>query len=196
MKKVFFVFIFSFLAMSIFGQSNEYSEYNNGIAVDSFSGNSKIAMANPNYIVTAGDVYSLNYAIGGTAVSYTIPVDSTYKIRVANLAVLDVKGKTFLKLKSEVEKIVIQNYPMSGVQFVLLSPSNFKVVITGEVETTQEKNAWALTRVSDVLKSGLTDYSSKRNILIKSTNGKSKVVDLFKAEREGGFISRSLSLSW
>ena len=34
---------------------------------------------------------------------------------------------------------------MGGVQFVLTSPATFTVTITGEVNSTTEKNAWALT---------------------------------------------------
>lgn len=156
----------------------------NTIKANEFSASVQTAMSNPDYVVTAGDVYSLNYAAGGTPVSYTIPVDSSYKIRVSNLAVLDAKGKTFLEVKKEIENIVIRNYPMSGVQFVLLNPAMFTVIVTGEVRETQEKTAWSLTRVSSVL-TGLTDYSSTRNIKITSADGATKTVDLFKARRDG-----------
>ena len=182
---VFFVLGFCF---SVFAQSSEILDElsaKQNLQAEEFSANVQTAMSNPNYIVTAGDVYSLNYSAGGTPVSYTIPVDSTYKIRVANLAVLDVKGKTYLSVKKEIENIVIRNYPMSGVQFVLLNPASFTVVVKGEVTSTFEKRAWALTRLSDVLKTGLTGRASTRNIVITDKDGKSKTVDLFKARREG-----------
>lgn len=147
----------------------------------------QLAMSNPDYIVTAGDVYSLNYTAGSSTVSYTIPVDSTYKIRVSNLAVIDAKNKTYVALKREVENIVMKNYPMSGVQFVLSKPASFKVVVTGEVKNTMERDAWSLARVSTVVKSGITPYSSSRNITIKSADGSTKNVDLFKAFRFGDF---------
>ena len=50
-----------------------------------FIGNVQMAMSNPNYMVTAGDVYNLSFAAGTTPVTYPISVDSSYKIRVANL---------------------------------------------------------------------------------------------------------------
>lgn len=143
------------------------------------------AMSNPDYMVTAGDVYSLAYAAGSTSVKYPILVDSTYKIRVSNLAVVDASGKTFLELKKQVEDIVTKNYPLSGVQFALTTPSSFKVIVKGEVLQTEEKKAWALTRLSDVLVNCYTNYSSMRNITVTSSNGKIKTYDLFKALRDG-----------
>ncbi len=150
-----------------------------------FIGNVQIAMSNPNYMVTAGDVYNLSFAAGTTPVSYPISVDSSYKIRVANLAIIDASGKSYLELKRQVEDIVIKNYPMSGVQFVLVSPAIFKVLIKGEVQKTVERQAWALTRLYSVIANDLTEYSSIRKVTITSSNGKSKDYDLFKAIRYG-----------
>lgn len=145
------------------------------------------AMSNPDYLVTAGDVYSLNYAAGTTAVSYKISVDSTYKIRVANLAVLDVRGKTFVELKKEVESIVTRNYPMSGVQFVLMNPAYFDVIVTGEVKNTTEVSAWSLSRLSSVISGLGTNYASSRYVILKRANGTEKKCDLFLANRFGDF---------
>jgi len=145
----------------------------------------QIALSNPDYMVTAGDVYTLGYAAGSSAVKYTIVVDSSYKIRVSNLAVLDAGGKSYLELKKQVEDIVSKNYPLSGVQFVLTTPSYFKVIVKGEVIQTVEKKVWALTRLSELLTDSLTDLSSIRNIYVTSSNGKVKSYDLFKALRDG-----------
>ena len=59
----------------------------------------QLAMNSPDYMVTAGDVYLLSYAAGATYVKYMIPVDTTYKIKVANLAVISGEGKTFFTIK-------------------------------------------------------------------------------------------------
>ena len=173
-------------AFSVFAQSGleDYSAENSFAASD-FSNTVQMAMSNTDYMVTAGDIYSLNYSANGIAVSYTIPVDPTYKIRVSNLAVLDANGKSFITLKQQVEEIVMKNYPMSGVQFVLLNPASFKIVVNGEVRNTAEKQAWALTRLSTVIQGTTTQYSSIRDITITSRNGKKKVYDLFKANRYG-----------
>ena len=159
---------------------------NNLTDVDAMSSKSvELAMSSADYMVTAGDVYTLSFAAGNTPVSYTIPVDSSYRVRVANLAVLDATGMSFIKLKRQVEDIVTKNYPMSAVQFVLLNPATFKVRLVGEVKAAVEKEGWALTRLSQVLGDSLTEYSSQRTITITSTSGKTKTCDLFLATRFG-----------
>lgn len=221
MKKFLFALLsFGLAALPVFAQSLSLSNMSkasakskkassDNLSLASQSGNVQIAMSVPDYLVTAGDIYTLSFVIGTDAISYSLPVDSTYRIRVANLGVIDASGKTFIELKRQVESLVTRNYPMSGVQFVLTSAAVFKVTIKGEVFSTTEKNVWALTRLSALLKESeletkannlnpyadestlfeenelLTKYSSKRNIVITSSDGKSKTYDLFKAERFG-----------
>ena len=145
----------------------------------------RLAMSFAEYPVTAGDVYTLAYAMGTTPVSFSIPVDSSYQIRIANLGVINCKNLTYLQLKQQVVSLVQKNYPMGGTQFVLTSPSSFIVSISGEVTETVEKNAWALTRLSSLISDYYTPYSSTRNIKVISSDGSSKVYDLFKFSREG-----------
>ncbi|EPF27512.1 hypothetical protein HMPREF1221_00326 [Treponema socranskii subsp. paredis ATCC 35535] len=147
--------------------------------------NASIAMSSSDYLVTAGDIYTLAFAVNGNVVSYAIPVDASYRIRVANITTINVAGNTFLRLKQRVEELVTQNYPLSGVQFVLTSPAAFKVVIDGEVKETAIKQAWALSRLSDVIAGTLTDYASVRNIVVTSEDGKKNTYDIFKASRFG-----------
>ena len=145
----------------------------------------QMAMSSPDYPVTAGDIYTLSFAVNNTPVSYIISVDTSYKIRVANLTVLDASGKTFLQLKRLVEQIVTENYHLSGVQFLLTTPAVFKVTINGEVLQTEIKQAWALSRLSNVVSDSFTLYSSDRDITIMSESGVKKTYDLFKASRFG-----------
>lgn len=159
------------------------------LTADDLVGSVQLAMSNPNYMVTPGDIYNLSYATGtSSTVSYNIAVDSSYKVRVSNLAVIDAKGKTFPELKSTVESIVSKNYPMSGVQFVLTNPSTFKVVITGEVKKTIEANAWSLSRLSSFIDYvDKTDYASSRFVTITTSDGKITTYDLFQTTRYGDF---------
>ena len=153
-----------------------------------YSGNAQLAMSSKDYVVTAGDTYALSFYASGTAVSYTITIDPTYKIRVANLGSINCAGMSFVQLKQNIENLVMQNYPLSVVTFVMLQPSSFKVVICGETGTVHEQNAWSLNRLSDILGAAqLTPYSSLRNIKITGSNGKTKQCDLFKASRFGDF---------
>ena len=128
----------------------------------------QLAMSVSYYPVTAGDVYTLAFSAGNTPIQFTIPVDSTYQIRIANLGVINCAGLTYLQLKSQVEQLVLRNYPMGGVQFVLTSPSVFLVSITGEVSTTVEQEAWALTRLSTFTGQYFTAYASTRKVTIKN----------------------------
>lgn len=145
----------------------------------------QMAMSTPDYPVTAGDIYLLAYAAGSTPVTYKISVDTTYRIRISNLAVINAKGLTFVELKKQVEDIVSKNYPLSGVQFVLEVPSVFTVTLKGEVQDTQTVQAWGLTRLSSVIYPYFTEYSSDRNITITSMDGNVKQYDVFKAIRFG-----------
>lgn len=147
----------------------------------------QLAMSSSDYKVTAGDVYKLAFAAGSTSVTYPILVDSSYMIRVANLAVIDASGNTYLSLKRQIEDIVTKNYPMSGVQFTLVTPATFYVKVNGEVKKSVEKKAWALSRLSSVLGDELTDYSSIRDVTVTSANGEINYYDLFKAARSGDF---------
>ncbi len=177
-KRIFFSFLMIF-SFCLFAQEDELK------ATNSLENSAQLAMTEANYMVTAGDVYQLIFNANGNAINYTVIVDTTYKIRVANLAVLDVRGKTFSSLKKQVEEIVMKNYPFSGVQFVLTQPAVFNVVVQGEVTKTKEVRAWGLSRLSSVLENNLTDYSSTRKIQVTSSDGKTRTYDLFQATRFG-----------
>lgn len=153
-----------------------------------FQANAQLAMSASDYQVTAGDTYAISFYSGGTSVSYTITVDSTYKIKIANLGSINCFGMTFIQLKQNIEALVTRNYPLGVVTFVMLQPSIFKVFVKGEVQTSREIQAYALTRLSDILgQANLTEFASTRNIRITSSKGKVKDCDLFKAKRDGDY---------
>ncbi|MDR0562165.1 MAG: SLBB domain-containing protein [Spirochaetaceae bacterium] len=186
------------IAYSLAAQTNTATSQNETQSVDILTPDPQLALSTPDYRVTAGDIYTLTYAAGTTSVDYTITVDSTYRIRVSNLGIVDGTGKTYNQLKTQVETIVSNNYPLGGAQFVLKQPATFRVHIRGEVKTAKEASAWALTRLSTLLQVSrlrgisatesttyLTLYSSIRNVSVRSSNGQVRVYDLFKAERMG-----------
>ena len=147
----------------------------------------QLAMSVPDYPVTPGDVYQLTFLAGSQAVAYTVIVDASYRIRIANLGVISCAGLTYPQLKAQVEQVVIRNYPMSGAQLVMTSPAVFFVNITGEVNVASVNMAWALSRLRSFIQPHLTAYSSRRNVTIVSANGERKTFDLFQAERDGDF---------
>jgi len=148
--------------------------------------NIMLARSSADYRVTPGDMYTLTYAAGTNPVSYIITVDNSYRIRVSNLGIVNGAGKTFMQLKNEVETVVANNYPLSGVQLVLTQPAIFKVSVNGEVYLAGEVPVWGLSRLSSLLvDDNLTQNASIRDISIKSSNGQTKVYDLFMAQRLG-----------
>jgi protein involved in polysaccharide export with SLBB domain len=154
------------------------------LSLDSITPNSQLALSNPEYLVTAGDIYTLSYTANSTAVTYVITVDSSYTVRISNLGVIDVAGKTFRQFKKDAEAIVTRNYPLSGVQLILTQPGLFRVFVVGEVKAAVEISTWAMARLSSLTRY-TTPFASIRNVSIKSSNGRVKNYDLFKAERDG-----------
>jgi protein involved in polysaccharide export with SLBB domain len=154
-------------------------------SADDLSPDTLLALSSPDYRVTAGDVYTLAYAAGTTPVTFRIIVDSTYRIQIANLGIINAAGKTYRQFKAEAETIVSNNYPLSGVQLVLTQPGLFRVYLAGEVNIATTRTAWALARLSSLLGGNLTAYSSNRDITVTSSSGESRTYDLFKAHRDG-----------
>lgn len=179
---------FVFASNFIFADIDVNTELNQtNQIVNDFSMITQLAASSKDYPVTAGDVYQLSFAAGSRAVTYPIVVDTSYVIKVANLATINCTGKTFMQLKKQVEEIVNKNYPMSGVQLVIVQPSVFKVTLKGEVQSSIEKKVWGLTRLSNILEDPtvLTNYSSTRNIEIIADDGTKKVYDIFSFIRNG-----------
>jgi len=146
----------------------------------------KLASSDPNYLVTTGDAYILTYFGNEVVMTQLINIDNTYKVNISNLGAINAAGMTFYAFKEQVEKLVKRNFPFGSPQLVFSDPALFKVNVNGEVDTTKSVNAWALTRISDLVDNiGMTLYASKRNFIVTSKNGTKKQYDLFKWERDG-----------
>ena len=151
-RKLAILGLFSLLSLKAFAADN--STTSAFTSADNIK-KAQVAMATNEYIVTAGDIYSLVYNGG----SFSITVDSTYRVRIANLGIINAKGLTIQEFKNKVESLIVNNYPSGGIQFFLSNPAQFHVYIRGEVNSAKTLDAWALTHVSEVLTSSLTDYS-------------------------------------
>ncbi|UTC64674.1 SLBB domain-containing protein [Treponema sp. OMZ 788] len=147
----------------------------------------EIAMSNPNYLVSAGDVYELAFVLRDKPVSVKLIIDISYNVKILNLATISVNGLTYTQFKKRVEDIIRQNYPLSGVQLIMIKPAVFTVAVKGEVISSGEVRVSSLTRLSSVVKNFFTTYSSSRNIQVISVEGNKKEYDLFQASRNGDF---------
>jgi protein involved in polysaccharide export with SLBB domain len=150
-----FCIVFSFFTFSVLAQVTGQSS-GNAVSGLNMTEITMLARSSADYRVTAGDVYTLTYTAGTTPVNYMIVVDPSYRIRASNLGVVNGAGKTFIQLKNEVETIVTNNYPLSGVQLVITQPAIFKVHVKGEVPVAGEVSVWALSRLSSLLSNLIT----------------------------------------
>lgn len=162
---------------------------------DTFGGNaqaSPLATSTVDYPSTPGDTYQLSYLANNQMVTTQISLDALYSLRVHNLGTLNARGKTFLHLKTEVESLVSKNYPLSGVQFVLITPGSFFISLQGSHPNPGQKTATGLSRLSDIL-SGLNtkDYpwASLRDVLIISADNKTKTYDYYQAVKSGDMLN-------
>ena len=144
-----------------------------------------LARSSPDYMVTPGDVYTLTFSAAGTIIEHIIVVGADYRIRVLNLGIVNGRGRTFAHVRNEIEAVVSNNHPLSGPQLIITQPAVFRVFINGEVYTAGERSAWGLTRLSSLVDESLTRFASTRDITVRSTNGQTRVFDLFQFWRFG-----------
>jgi len=179
-KRVFYLGAFIFwVASGFYGFALE------GVGLANSADVLMLARSDPNFRITPGDVYTLTFSLNGEIVSHTIVVDTAYRIRVANLGIVNGAGQTFAQVRNRVEAIVANNIPLSGPQLTLTQPAIFRVFVDGEVHRAGEHAAWALTRLSSLVDGNLTRFASTRDITIRSTNGQTQVFDLFQFWRFG-----------
>lgn len=144
-----------------------------------------LAMTNPDYLVTPGDVYKIGFVSSAGPQVFTVLVDYDYRLNLSTIGAVYGKGKTFLQLKEEISAMVQDAYPLSAPEVLIVEAGAYQVYITGEVTASQEVTAWSFLRLSHILNGKTTPYSCVRNITITRADGSSREYDLFKAARYG-----------
>ena len=143
------------------------------------------AAVSPTYPVTPGDTYNLRYSDESATRSMEIIVDRNFIAQIPGFRQFNAQGLTYYELKGQVEELFNELYPGSVPVFTISNPGVFDVLIKGEVSVSQELPAWSFERLSTLIESISTPYTSSRRIEIISSNGKSRFVDIFKARRTG-----------
>lgn len=171
------------------GQVDMVSQYNQMDVVSSATskGDVILAITNTEYPVTPGDIYILRYFISTGEILEYLHVSAEYKIDIPNVGSVDCSGKRFLDFKKEIKSTINNTYPYSSPQLEIYDIGHFQIGITGEVRESRFVDAWGLTRLSEIIDSEKTDFSSYRDIEIVSRNGLKRKYDLFKATRFGDF---------
>jgi len=144
-----------------------------------------LAVTNPDYLVSPGDVYTLTFTREQSVVSQYLIIEPDMTVDLSIFGVERVQNTTFVEFKRMVENKVLTAYPKSLPSVTIRSTGVFEVIMKGEVKRTGYKLAWGLTRLSEIVSENLTPYSSIRNIRITTSDGKSRFYDLFRAFHSG-----------
>ncbi|MBN1834475.1 MAG: SLBB domain-containing protein [Spirochaetales bacterium] len=144
-----------------------------------------LAVTNPGYLVSPGDVYTLSYNREQVRVTQTLIVEPDMTVDLSIFGKESVDNLTFIEFRRLVQKKVLTAYPTSLPQVTIRSTGVFEVLLRGEVVQAGYKLAWGLTRLSEMVREELTPYSSTRNIQIISSKGRSRFCDLYRAFRAG-----------
>ena len=137
-------------------------------------------VSNPEYNVTPGDVYDLEFIMPASSTETVINffIEGDYTINLSFLGKYNVKDFSYNDLKNEVERIVKSEFPKSFPQVTILKPGEFSVVAKGEVNRCQEIKAWGFTKLSSIFSQVKTIYSSCKLIEIINLYGEKKFYDL------------------
>ncbi len=139
------------------------------------------AMLNPEYPVTPGDAYSVQYLYNLKPTSLLFYVEGDYTANLSFFGRMNIKGMCLSQLRVAIENHVLKAYPDSLPRLVLESTGTFPVLVTGEVKVPGYAQAWGFSRLSDLIADRLTAYSCIREIKVVSENGETKTYDLLQA---------------
>lgn len=150
-----------------------------------------IAISNPNYPITPGDVFSLVYKEGIEQKSLNFQIDVNYMANIPGFEAVNVRDMNLTEFRDSVTKLITTYYAFSNPQVFLTSLGNFTVTVKGEVSSTAIVPAWGLTRLSEVLTLA-TPYANSRSVEIKSIDGSIKYYDIFAALKLGDLTQNPL----
>jgi polysaccharide export outer membrane protein len=137
-------------------------------------------MLNPDYQVTPGDTYTIQYLYNLKPTSVPFFIEADFTANLSFFGSFNTKGMSFRELKALVEKTVVRAYPDSLPRLSIDNVGAFPVLLKGEVKTPGFVQAWGFSRVSDVISGRLSPYSSIRDIDIVSETG-TRRCDLYPA---------------
>lgn len=145
----------------------------------------QLAVADAQYPVTPGDVYSLSFLQGVELVTSQVLVESDYSVNLGILGEVSGRGKRFAELKPEIEALIAQAYPRSLPSVNIASIGLFQVTLTGAIPQTTRVTVWGLSRLSDVIVGFTGPYTSLRAVTVTSSNGRRQTYDVFRAVDQG-----------
>ena len=149
------------------------------------------------YMVGPGDEFML-YLWGQLDQGQLLRVNPEGRLLVPYVGPIEVADKTLAEAKEEIVRRVKMQYDKVDVSVELSNVRRFRVFVTGEVEKPGTYHAWAVDRVSDMIKKAegirleeergrrseireterTREIGSRRNVEVRRRNGETIVVDL------------------
>jgi polysaccharide biosynthesis/export protein len=142
------------------------------------------------YRLGPGDVLSLEY--GGKALdAKTLNVDAEGRVRVPNLGLVLVGGRTLTEAREEILKRLRSYVPGADVDLRLIQARTFKVFVTGDVRQPGTQQVVGSARVLEAIEAagGTDSIGSRRNVRVLRRDGRVAVADLVRFERTGDWDS-------
>lgn len=137
------------------------------------------------YILGPGDGLELNL-YGRLGKTIALDVSPEGRVFVPGRGSIEVTGKTLAWARERILKSVAEQYVGVKGDLRLTQLRSFKVFVGGEVKKPGAVEVNSATRASEaILDAGLVDGSSRRNIVVRHTNGSSSRVDLDRLDRVG-----------
>lgn len=182
---VIFAAISFFIGLSLFGQDSSFYQLPEALSevspITAPEEQLLLALSDSEYPVTPGDRFELSFQARGELTTDEIQIQSDYSLNLGIFGTIDVRGRTFEELKFQVESIVEEGYPRSFPNFSLVAVGHFQVFITGYVPRSRSISAWGLTRLSQILSSNLSPFSSIRQVRVTNRDGVTRQYDVAQA---------------
>jgi protein involved in polysaccharide export with SLBB domain len=144
-----------------------------------------LAMSTTDYPATPGDIYLLSYIRPYALEMQNIMVEGDGAINLGVFGRMSTLGMSFREVKSQIELLVAKSYPNSNPSLIIKTVGLFSVKVDGEVEKSEQVQAWGLTRLSEIVYKAKTALASIRSVRIERPNAPSGTYDLFIAARDG-----------
>ncbi len=184
------VLLCSAALIAIYAQTPDDEGFGQGFAP--FVGSGSVAhitsriLSNTRYRPTPGDIYSLQHRMGEEDHTYTIVLEQDYDLELPYIGTLNVRNRSFTDVRATVHGLLKKAMPLEYVNFTLLSPASFDILVYGGVRSPGIITSNPMFRVSDAIRSagGHQEGASFRRIML-TRDGKRMVVDLVRYGAQG-----------
>jgi len=184
LKKVFFVSIVVLLVSSTQAQVQQFDVPTETKVASLYPVSEKQTLEktiDPNeYILGPGDHISID--IWEPYTSYRIRVSPEGNLLIPQVGSVFVSGLTLNQAKKVIRDEILKKYKDIDLMVTLVDLRRFKVSVTGAVKQPGVYSVFANARISEIVEKagGFTENASRRNIVIKRTDGSEIKVDILK----------------